>query len=69
MKQNKILVLDFEPLYEVFERTKTMQTQKIVIGLRVRMSIVTARMLGLAIVTVRTLIWALKRQDKFKNFH
>ena len=69
MEENKILTLEFEPLYVVFERTETVQTQKIVTGLRVRTSIVTVRTLGLAIVIVPTLICAFERQGKFKNFH
>ena len=69
MEENKIWALEFEPLCVVFERTETVQTQKIVTGLRVRTSIVTVRTLGLATVTVRTLIWVFERQGKFKNFY
>ena len=54
MKENKILALEFESLFAAFERIETVQTQKTVIGLRVRRSTVTVRMPGLATVTVRT---------------
>ena len=63
------LALEFEPLYVAFERTETVQTQKTVTGLRVRTFTVTIQMLGLATVTIRTLIWAFECQGKFKNFH
>ena len=69
MEENKILALEFEPLCAAFECTKTMETQKTIASLRVRMSTLTIRMQGLATMTVRTLIWAFEGQGKFKNFY
>ena len=69
MEENKIMALEFEPLYVVFERAETVQTQKTITGLTFRTSTMIVRMLGLDIVTVRTLIWAFECQDIFKNIY
>ena len=54
MKENKILVLGFEPSCAAFECTETWKTQKTITGLSVQMWKVIVRMLGLATVRVQT---------------